>query len=95
MESSATINIENHRSRERIRLLGEVFTPDEYVNKMLDMLDPKVWADESVSFFEPTCGHGNFVLAIAQRRLRLALCASWVKTLQPLELQTLRRPIVA
>lgn len=69
MESLATINIENHRSRERIKLLGEVFTPDEYVNKMLDLLDPRVWADDSVTFFEPTCGHGNFIVALAQRRL--------------------------
>ncbi len=54
MESLATINIENHRSRERIKLLGEVFTPDEYVNKMLDLLDARVWADDGVTFFEPT-----------------------------------------
>ena len=36
---------------------------------MLDMLDKSTWTDENTVFFEPTCGHGNFVVAIAQRRL--------------------------
>ena len=62
-----------HRSRERIRELGEVFTPDKYVEDMLDLLskgEKKFWANESYMFFEPCCGHGNIVLAIYRRRLR-------------------------
>ena len=62
-----------HRSRERIRELGEVFTPDKYVEDMLDLLskgEKKLWANEAYVFFEPCCGHGNIVLAIYRRRLR-------------------------
>lgn len=62
-----------HRSRERIRDLGEVFTPESYVEDMLDLLakDKKcIWSDENISFFEPCCGHGNIVISIYQRRLK-------------------------
>ena len=63
------VNIAHHRSRSRIRNLGEVFTPEKYVYQMLDILDKSVWSNENVTFFEPTCGHGNFVVAIVQKRL--------------------------
>ena len=67
--SRNTLNLAHHRSRSRIRDLGEVFTPEKYVNQMLDMLDKSVWTNTNVVFYEPTCGHGNFVLAIVKRRL--------------------------
>ena len=67
------LHLAHHRSKERIRNLGEVFTPDKYVQQMLDMLDKSVWADTKTVFFEPTCGHGNFVSAVAERRLRAFL----------------------
>ena len=67
------LDIKFHRSRDRIRSLGEVFTPEKYVFQMLDMLDRYVWSDIDTVFFEPTCGHGNFVVAIAQRRLKKAV----------------------
>ena len=63
------LNSDHHRSRKRIRDIGEVFTPDKYVHEMLDLLDKSVWSDDSVVFFEPCCGHGNIVLAIYRRRL--------------------------
>jgi hypothetical protein len=66
--SSPVITFENFRSKERIRDLGEVFTPEQYVQKMLDMLDDRVWSDESAIFFEPSCGQGNFVLPILEKR---------------------------
>lgn len=67
------INLDNilHRSKERIKDLGEVFTPEKYVDEMLDLVSKerkKIWADERVSFFEPSCGHGNIVLPIIKRR---------------------------
>ncbi len=61
-----------HRSRERIRDLGEVFTPEDYVDSMLDTLSRgkrNFWSDEENIFFEPTCGHGNIVIPIIQKRL--------------------------
>ncbi len=59
----------HHRSKKRIKDLGEVFTPEEYVYKMLDLLDQSIWSDENIVFFEPTCGHGNFVIAVVTKRL--------------------------
>lgn len=62
----------NHRSKKRIQDLGEVFTPEAYVEEMLDLLakDKKnFWSDEDIVFFEPCCGHGNIVLPIYRRRL--------------------------
>ena len=64
------LNLAHYRSKERIRDLGEVFTPDKYVQEMLNMLDKKVWSDTNAVFFEPTCGHGNFVEVILKRRLK-------------------------
>ena len=63
------INFVHHRSKKRIRDLGEVFTPEKYVNQMLNMLDKSVWTDINTVFFEPTCGHGNFVETVVERRL--------------------------
>jgi hypothetical protein len=61
-----------HRSKDRIRDLGEVFTPESYVEDMLNLLskDRKgLWSDEYITFFEPCAGHGNIVLPIYKRRL--------------------------
>lgn len=70
MDSTIIIDFENHRSRERIKDMGEVFTPEQYVQQMLSSLDSSVWADESVVFFEPSCGHGNIVLPIFLKRVK-------------------------
>jgi hypothetical protein len=71
---SSIVDLEKlfHRSKDRIRDLGEVFTPDSYVEEMLSLLakDKRgIWSDEDISFFEPCSGHGNIVLPIYKRRL--------------------------
>lgn len=61
-----------HRSKTRILELGEVFTPEQFVEDMLDLVSKgklNFWNNEDLSFFEPSCGHGNIVLAIYRRRL--------------------------
>lgn len=70
--------IDHHRSRERVKDMGEVFTPEQYVLQMLVLLDEKLWSDENVVFFEPTCGHGNFASAIVERRIN-ALVTKYAK----------------
>lgn len=58
------------KSTERVRDLGEVFTPANIVNSMLDLLPSKIWAPHpSRTFFEPSCGDGNFLIAILERKL--------------------------
>ncbi|MGD0465790.1 MAG: hypothetical protein ABSA84_03755 [Gammaproteobacteria bacterium] len=62
----------SHRSKNRIKILGEVFTPEVYVEDMLNLLykdNKSIWFDENVIFFEPSCGHGNIVIQIYKKRL--------------------------
>lgn len=61
-----------HRSKTRILELGEVFTPEQFVEDMLNLISKgkkNFWNNEDLIFFEPTCGHGNIVLPIYRRRL--------------------------
>lgn len=58
------------KSDERIRDLGEVFTPIATVQAMLDLLPTTMWAvHPSPTFLEPACGDGNFLAAILARKL--------------------------
>jgi hypothetical protein len=58
------------KSSERVRDLGEVFTPSATVREMLDLLPKKIWAvHPSPTFLEPACGDGNFLTAILSRKL--------------------------
>src|SRR4051812_38978768 len=58
------------KSPERVRDLGEVFTPQATVRDMLDMLPAAIWASHpSPTFLEPACGDGNFLIAILDRKL--------------------------
>lgn len=55
---------------ERVRDLGEVFTPPETVEAMLDLLPDDIWQPHpSATFLEPACGDGNFLVAIIERKL--------------------------
>lgn len=58
------------KSSERVRDLGEVFTPAATVDDMLGMLPAEIWAvHPSPTFLEPACGDGNFLIAILDRKL--------------------------
>ncbi|OFZ54753.1 MAG: hypothetical protein A2428_01020 [Bdellovibrionales bacterium RIFOXYC1_FULL_54_43] len=69
MDKIAVVDIGHHRSRQRIKDLGEVFTPDKYVEKMLGLFEKKLWADPNTIFFEPSVGHGNIAVPILARRI--------------------------
>lgn len=58
----------NIKSKDRVRDLAEVFTSDREVNAMLGLLDNVQW-NIDYTFFEPSCGNGNFLLAILKRKL--------------------------
>ena len=58
------------KSGERVRDLGEVFTPGATVQEMLNLLPVEMWAvHPSPTFLEPACGDGNFLVAILDRKL--------------------------
>jgi len=71
--SKSILHLIHYRNKNRIRDFGEVFTSEKYVNQILDRLDKSVWTDTNTIFYEPTCGHGNFVSAIVKRRLKIFL----------------------
>ena len=57
------------RSRERVKNSGEVFTPPELVNEMLDKLPPEIWTDPAKTWIDPTSGDGNFLVEVKRRLL--------------------------
>jgi len=60
------------KSRDRVRDLAEVFTNEHEINAMLDLVEeasPHLTYELSTSFFEPSCGTGNFVTIILERKL--------------------------
>ena len=57
------------RSEQRAQSFGEVFTPEGTVRDMLDLL-PKTAFDVTTTFLEPSCGNGNFLVEILERKLR-------------------------
>lgn len=58
------------KSRKRVVDHGEVFTSEREVNSMLDLVKEETERIES-RFLEPTCGTGNFLIKILQRKLKV------------------------
>lgn len=56
------------RGRERVRDLAEVFTAEREVEAMLDLVSDSA-ASIDARFLEPSCGNGNFLVAILHRKL--------------------------
>lgn len=56
------------KSKERVKNLGEVFTNEREVKAMSDLL-PLITIE--MTFLEPTCGNGNFVIEILKRKFDL------------------------
>lgn len=46
---------------------GEVFTPVELIEKMLDELPDELWGNPLLKWLEPTCGVGNFMMRVYLR----------------------------
>jgi methylase of polypeptide subunit release factors len=60
---------------EKKNKLGEVFTPIDLINKVLDLLPTNVWTNHNLRWLDPCAGSGNF-LAIIYIRLMNGL-KSW------------------
>jgi hypothetical protein len=65
MTTDTEFNID--RTAERIKKTGEVFTPTELVNEILDKLPPEIWYDPTKTFLDPTCGDGQFLVEVKKR----------------------------
>lgn len=69
------VGIEQIKHRSRVRDLAEVYTHEREVTAMLDMVSEMFPSDtdpenHDATFLEPSCGHGNFLVAILHRKLR-------------------------
>lgn len=56
------------KSKQRVADHGEVFTPPELVEAMLDLVSSESQRIDS-RFLEPACGSGNFLVPVLQRKL--------------------------
>lgn len=57
------------KSVERVRDAGEVFTPFNIIEDMLDLLPEESWSYRpSKKFLEPSCGNGRFLVVILYRK---------------------------
>ena len=64
------------RDEERVRTLGEVFTPKNTAVEMLGLIEDVNYASR---FLEPGCGSGNFLHIILKQKLEMVLNLSEVK----------------
>lgn len=56
------------KSKDRVKSTGEVFTPAELINQMLDQVDPALF-QPGKTFLEPAAGDGNMVIEYLKRKL--------------------------
>ena len=49
---------------------GEVFTPIELVEEMLDKLPEEVWTNPNLKWLDPACGIGNFPYCVYMRLMK-------------------------
>jgi hypothetical protein len=56
------------KSKQRVADHGEVFTPPELVEAMIDLVKTEAERIES-RFLEPACGSGNFLVPVLRRKL--------------------------
>lgn len=56
------------RSRQRVADHGEVFTPTEIVDAMINLVADEAERIDS-RFLEPACGSGNFLIPVLERKL--------------------------
>ena len=46
---------------------GEVFTPPNLINDILNQFPSDVWSDPTKTWFDPAAGHGNFHIIVLRR----------------------------
>ena len=65
------------KSSDRVKSLGEVFTPKNIVKQMLDQ--PEVMEkvnDLTATILEPSAGEGAFLVEVLRRKMKVALSQS-------------------
>ena len=57
------------KSKKRVKELGEVFTPEQTVNIILDNLPDNLFKNKEKTFIDPACGNGNFLVEVLRRKI--------------------------
>jgi hypothetical protein len=57
------------RAAVRVKATGEVFTPTELVQEILDTLPQELFSDPTKTFLDPSCGDGQFLGEILIRKI--------------------------
>jgi type I restriction-modification system DNA methylase subunit len=57
------------RNKLRVKATGEVFTPTELVQEVLDKLPQELFNDPTKTFCDPSCGDGQFLSEVLIRKL--------------------------
>ncbi len=57
------------RTKERVKQTGEVFTPLPLVDEILEKLPPELFTDHTKTFIDNSCGDGNFLVRVLQRKI--------------------------
>ena len=64
-------SLDGIKSRRRVKDFGEVFTPEHIVKDMCALIPDEMY-DLEHTFLEPSCGNGNFLVHILNRKLEKA-----------------------
>ncbi len=57
------------KNNERVKKFGEVFTPKELVNEVLDKLSQDLFKNPLKTYLDPSCGDGAFLVEVLERKL--------------------------
>lgn len=57
------------RETARVKMTGEVFTPTELVEQVLDTLPKEEFTDPNKTFLDNSCGDGQFLASVLYRKL--------------------------
>lgn len=68
------------RSKERVRDLAEVMTPANIVKDMIALIPDHKWADPTFTVLEPSCGSGNFVVAVVNKKIKMCKMRTQLET---------------
>lgn len=79
---AALFEADQIKHRDRVRDLAEVYTHHREVTAMLDLVPDMFPSDHDPdnhdrTFLEPSCGHGNFLVAILHRKLSTVTAARY------------------
>jgi len=58
------------RDASRVKATGEVFTPTELVQEILDQIPSGLFTDPKKTFLDPSCGDGQFLGEVLIRKLQ-------------------------